>query len=196
MTRKGTSADDLFLLFDNLVTEGLVNREALFLFATRRVVDGIMEERLWFNSPIIRGRYRKLIQRREAGREAAALVQGDGSFLEYAYEFRFKMCILKINRSVLWTFSAMTGYIFSDIRMNTGTRDTRKRSSRSRDRHNRDKYRGKERDHRHRSMSRSASPDRHKYHGRDRYDEERRSRSRSYGRNDGAAYHVVAICLE
>ncbi|KAI9201739.1 hypothetical protein LWI28_028379 [Acer negundo] len=30
-------------------------------------------------------------------------------------------------------------------------------------------------------MSRSASPDRHKYRGRDRYDEERRSRRRSRG---------------
>ncbi|KAK1567681.1 hypothetical protein Q3G72_015177 [Acer saccharum] len=45
---------------------------------TGRVVDGIMEERLWFNSPIIRGRYQKLLQRREAGREAAALVQDIG----------------------------------------------------------------------------------------------------------------------
>ncbi|TXG52824.1 hypothetical protein EZV62_021993 [Acer yangbiense] len=57
-------------------------------------------------------------------------------------------------------------------------KDSKKRShSRSRDRHDRDKYSGKERDHRHRSMSCSASPDCHKYRERDRYDEERRSRS-------------------
>ncbi|TXG52827.1 hypothetical protein EZV62_021996 [Acer yangbiense] len=105
---------------------------------------------------VIRGKYRKLLekllQRQEASQEATALVQGDDSFVEYAYEFRFNMCILKINR-------------YQDEYRD---KDSRKRSrSRSRDRHDRDKYCGKERDHCHRSMSRSASPDRHKYRGRD-----------------------------
>ncbi|XP_028800841.1 serine/arginine-rich splicing factor SC35 isoform X1 [Neltuma alba] len=59
-------------------------------------------------------------------------------------------------------------------------RDYRKRSrSRSYDRYERDRYRGRDRDYRRRSRSRSASPDYYKSRGRDRYDDDRRSRSRS-----------------
>ncbi|KAA8538076.1 hypothetical protein F0562_027684 [Nyssa sinensis] len=61
-------------------------------------------------------------------------------------------------------------------------RDSRKRSrSRSRGRYDRDRYRGRDRDHHHRSRSDSGSPDHHKDRGRRRYDDERHSRSRSYG---------------
>ncbi|XP_044510259.1 serine/arginine-rich splicing factor SC35-like isoform X2 [Mangifera indica] len=61
-------------------------------------------------------------------------------------------------------------------------KDYRKRSlSRSRDRYDRDRYSERERDHRCRSMSRSSSPDHRRHSGRGRYNEERRSRSRSYG---------------
>ncbi|KAK8529755.1 hypothetical protein V6N12_060527 [Hibiscus sabdariffa] len=59
-------------------------------------------------------------------------------------------------------------------------RDYRRRSrSRSYDRYERDRYRGKDRDSRRRSRSRSASPVRSKGRGRDRYDDDRRSSSRS-----------------
>ncbi|XP_068313119.1 serine/arginine-rich splicing factor SC35-like isoform X2 [Pyrus communis] len=50
--------------------------------------------------------------------------------------------------------------------------------SRSRDKYSRDRHHRSEREHRYRSRSRSASPDNRK---RGRYDDERRSRSRSYG---------------
>ncbi|XP_011004977.1 PREDICTED: serine/arginine-rich splicing factor SC35-like isoform X1 [Populus euphratica] len=61
-------------------------------------------------------------------------------------------------------------------------RDSRKRSrsrSRDRDRSDRDRYRAKDRDYRRRSRSRSASPDYSRGRGRSRYDDERRSSSRS-----------------
>ncbi|CAN6584037.1 unnamed protein product [Malus baccata var. baccata] len=51
--------------------------------------------------------------------------------------------------------------------------------SRSREKYSRDRHHRSEREHRYRSRSRSASPDNRK---RGRYDDERRSRSRSYGR--------------
>ncbi|XP_059631360.1 serine/arginine-rich splicing factor SC35-like isoform X3 [Cornus florida] len=61
-------------------------------------------------------------------------------------------------------------------------RDYRRRSrSRSRGRYDRDRYRGRERDYRHRSRSRSGSLDYRKDHRKGRYDDERRSGSRSYG---------------
>ncbi|XP_039047714.1 serine/arginine-rich splicing factor SC35-like [Hibiscus syriacus] len=59
-------------------------------------------------------------------------------------------------------------------------RDYRKRSrTRSYDRYERDRYRGKDRDSRRRSRSRSASPAYSKGQGRGRYDDDRRSGSRS-----------------
>ncbi|XP_034921077.1 uncharacterized protein [Populus alba] len=61
-------------------------------------------------------------------------------------------------------------------------RDSRKRSrsrSRDRDRSDRDRYRAKDKDYRRRSRSRSASPDYSRGRGRSRYDDERRSSSRS-----------------
>ncbi|XP_041018563.1 serine/arginine-rich splicing factor SC35-like isoform X2 [Juglans microcarpa x Juglans regia] len=59
-------------------------------------------------------------------------------------------------------------------------RDYRRRSlSRSRERYDRDRNRGRERDHRRHSRSRSASPDHHKDLGKGRYEDDRRSRSRS-----------------
>ncbi|KAL4352226.1 hypothetical protein GQ457_06G003490 [Hibiscus cannabinus] len=59
-------------------------------------------------------------------------------------------------------------------------KDYRRRSrSRSYDRYERDRYRGKERDYRPRSRSHSASPDYSKGRGRERYDDDRRSNSRS-----------------
>ncbi|XP_052202085.1 serine/arginine-rich splicing factor SC35-like [Diospyros lotus] len=61
-------------------------------------------------------------------------------------------------------------------------KDYRRRSrSRSRGKYDRDRQRGRERDYRHRSRSRSVSPDYRKDRGRARYDDERRSPSRSYG---------------
>ncbi|GMP80241.1 hypothetical protein CsSME_00035418 [Camellia sinensis var. sinensis] len=60
--------------------------------------------------------------------------------------------------------------------------DNRRRScNRSRGRYNRDGHWERERDYRHQSRSHDGSPDYHKDHGRGRYDDERRSRSRSYG---------------
>ncbi|XP_044490119.1 serine/arginine-rich splicing factor SC35-like isoform X2 [Mangifera indica] len=59
-------------------------------------------------------------------------------------------------------------------------RDYRRKSrSRSLDRYDRDKYRGRDRDYRRRSRSRSASPDNSRGRGRGRYDDDRRSASRS-----------------
>ncbi|KAH9658285.1 serine/arginine-rich splicing factor SC35 [Citrus sinensis] len=61
-------------------------------------------------------------------------------------------------------------------------RDYRRRShSRSWDRYERDRYRGRDRDYRRRSRSRSASPDYSRGRGRGRYDDYRRSPSRSVG---------------
>ncbi|KAF2309183.1 hypothetical protein GH714_001102 [Hevea brasiliensis] len=59
-------------------------------------------------------------------------------------------------------------------------RDHRRKSrSRSLDRYDRDRYRGRDKDNRRRSRSRSASPDYSRGRGRARYDDERRSSSRS-----------------
>ncbi|KAA8522017.1 hypothetical protein F0562_012669 [Nyssa sinensis] len=66
-------------------------------------------------------------------------------------------------------------------------RDSRRRSrSRSRDRYDRDRYRGRDKDYHHRSRSLSGSPDHCKDRRRGRYDDERLSRSRSYGSDSPA----------
>ncbi|GAV65349.1 RRM_1 domain-containing protein [Cephalotus follicularis] len=57
--------------------------------------------------------------------------------------------------------------------------DYRRSRSRSWDRYDCDRYRGRERDYRRRSRSRSLSPDYSRGRGRRRYDDERRSSSRS-----------------
>ncbi|TXG52807.1 hypothetical protein EZV62_021976 [Acer yangbiense] len=189
-----TSADDLFPLFDKYgkVVDVFIPRNRRtgesrgFAFVRYKYADEAQKavEKL----DVIRGRYQKLLQkllqRREAGREAAALVQDPK---DVHYTDPVGSAILQ-----LYLFSSEKAFFLHAIdeallaikryRDEYRDKDYRKRSrSRSRDRHDRDKYRGKERDHRHRGMSRSASPDSHKYHGRDRYDEEQRSRSRSGG---------------
>ncbi|KAJ4848883.1 hypothetical protein Tsubulata_043641 [Turnera subulata] len=150
----GTTADDLFPLFDRYgkVVDVFIPRDRRtgesrgFAFVRYKYADEAQkavelwtEERLWFSS-LSTGRIVEKVSSKSRSRSPPPRYRDD----------------------------------YKD-------RDYRRRSrSRSRDRYDRDGYHGREREYRRRGVSRS--PDHHKERGKGRYDEERRSRSASPAR--------------
>ncbi|KAK0607618.1 hypothetical protein LWI29_017526 [Acer saccharum] len=149
MTRKGTSADDLFLLFDKY--DKVVD---IFIPRNRRTGEsrGLAFVRYKYSDEAQKA-VEKLDGRVVDGREIMVQFAKYGPNAERIHKGK-----------VSETSSKMRGRSRSRsprprYRDEYRDKDSRKRSrSRSRDGHDRDKYHGKERDHRHRSMSRSVSP--------------------------------------